>query len=328
MKTLIERLSAQATTTDQTGQWPQAALDDLATCGVYRWFVPEAYDGHGWSDGQIIDGYAKLAGACLTTAFILTQRSAATRRIVLSDNQTLKSRLLPQLAAGDTFATVAISHLSTSRRHTGSPALEAIGTAGGYTLTGTSYWVTGAAHADYFVVGAESVDGQLIALIPRAAVRVAAPQSLVALNGSCTAAIHLDEVFVPSSNLLTGPCKTGFGTSRTGGTGGIQTSALALGLAERAAAFVTTEAQARPALTSASQHLESRLKTLRTDLIAFADGQDDASKVDLRRRANELVLESTQLALTVAKGTGYLAHRAPGRWCREALFFLVWSLPN
>jgi hypothetical protein len=32
--------------------------------------------------------------------------------------------------------------------------------------------------------------------------------------------------------------------------------------------------------------------------------------------------------LVAAKGTGYVVGHPAGRWCREALFFLVWSCPQ
>jgi hypothetical protein len=32
--------------------------------------------------------------------------------------------------------------------------------------------------------------------------------------------------------------------------------------------------------------------------------------------------------LSAAKGSGYVIGHPAGRWCREALFFLVWSCPQ
>ena len=45
-------------------------------------------------------------------------------------------------------------------------------------------------------------------------------------------------------------------------------------------------------------------------------------------RANSLVLRATQMSLAAAKGAGYASRHPVGRWCREALFFLVWSCPQ
>ena len=34
------------------------------------------------------------------------------------------------------------------------------------------------------------------------------------------------------------------------------------------------------------------------------------------------------MSLAAAKGAGYAYRHPAGRWCREALFFLVWSCPQ
>ena len=52
------------------------------------------------------------------------------------------------------------------------------------------------------------------------------------------------------------------------------------------------------------------------------------TKESIRQRANSLVLRASQAALAAAKGTGYVVGHPAGRWCREAMFFLVWSCPQ
>ena len=54
----------------------------------------------------------------------------------------------------------------------------------------------------------------------------------------------------------------------------------------------------------------------------------DRAAEQLRSAANSLALRSAQAALAAAKGTGYVQGHPAGRWCREALFFLVWSCPQ
>jgi hypothetical protein len=60
----------------------------------------------------------------------------------------------------------------------------------------------------------------------------------------------------------------------------------------------------------------------------LAAGLPACTAEELRSRANSLVLRSSQAALTAAKGSGYVLGHPAGRWCREALFFLVWSCPQ
>ena len=64
------------------------------------------------------------------------------------------------------------------------------------------------------------------------------------------------------------------------------------------------------------------------DLLEIARGKSACTKESIRQRANSLVLRASQAALAAAKGTGYVVGHPAGRWCREAMFFLVWSCPQ
>jgi len=132
----------------------------IRSAGVFRWFVPEELGGEGWSAGDIVRGYLRLSAACLTTTFVITQLTGATRRIVGSGRADVQSRLLPDLLTGESLATLGISHLTTSGQHHKKPALLAEETPEGFVLNGFSPWVTGAKHAQYFVIGASLSDGR------------------------------------------------------------------------------------------------------------------------------------------------------------------------
>src|SRR5262245_48452494 len=152
LDSLCARLAELAIEMDRSGQWPAEQLRLCGESGVYRWFLEPEWGGSGWNEEQIVRGYLSLAAACITTTFILTQRTGACRRIEGCENETLKQRLLPGLASGDSFATVGISHLTTSRRHLGRPVLTAEATAGGFRLKGMAPWVTGGAAAEAIVI--------------------------------------------------------------------------------------------------------------------------------------------------------------------------------
>src|SRR3569832_2160396 len=104
--------------------------------------LPRECGGQEWNDVDLIRGYLRLAQACLTTTFILTQRTGACQRIAFGET-TRKAELLPPLLSGEQFATVGISHLTTSRRHLAKPVLAAAETSAGFQLDGFSPWVTG-----------------------------------------------------------------------------------------------------------------------------------------------------------------------------------------
>jgi hypothetical protein len=111
-------------------------------------------------------------------------------------------------------------------------------------------------------------------------------------------------------------------------TGGLQTSMLALGLSQAAIDYLADEAGRRPELASPLDALRADRDELTETLFAAVRGHARCTNDDLRQQANNLALRSTQAALAAAKGAGFVAGHPAGRWCREALFFLVWSCPQ
>src|SRR5207247_11171475 len=55
--------------------------------------IPREYGGDGWTGSRLLEGYEQLAGACLTSCFILSQRDGACRRIRDSGNAQLCQEL-------------------------------------------------------------------------------------------------------------------------------------------------------------------------------------------------------------------------------------------
>ncbi len=329
-------LAARAEQLDQSSDWPSEQLQLCSDYGVFQWFLDREWGGQAWDHESILRGYLALSAACLTTTFILTQRDGACRRIQTSDNSELKQRLLPALLTSELFATVGISHLTTSRRHLALPVLRARHVPGGFELDGFSPWVTGADSADYIVLGATLTDGdeptpqQLLAAVPTKlpGARAAAPERLVGLSASHTGRFELEKVFVADEWLLAGPIENVMSVGAGAGTGGLGTTTLALGLTRAALALLAREAQRRPELEPPRDAMLAEAADLEADFFAGVRGQPACTSDELRQRANSLVLRSTQAALAAAKGSGYVAGHPAGRWCREALFFLVWSCPQ
>jgi alkylation response protein AidB-like acyl-CoA dehydrogenase len=297
---------------------------------VLGWCIPPAHGGLGLEGPALLEGYEALAGGCLTTCFILSQRDAACRRLRDSGHEALCRELLPPLARGEHFATVGLSQLTTSRQH-GQPALTARLTADRLHLSGTIPWVTGAARADRFIIGAVLDDGrQVLAVLPAdlPGVRVGPPLDLMALQGSLTAEVRCEDVALDRRWLLAGPAERVLAAGR-GGAGGLETSCLALGLAGAPVAYLAQEAEARADLRPPAERLEQARQRVRADLHRQArEGGTPETAAALRSRANALVLRATQAALTAAKGTGFLRSHPAQRWARQALFFLVWSCPG
>jgi alkylation response protein AidB-like acyl-CoA dehydrogenase len=315
---------------DAESIWPAASWEALRQADVLKWSIPPGFGGAGKTYGQLLHGYEVLAGACLTTCFLLSQREAAVRRLRDGDNERLSRDLLPGLARGEHFATVGLSQLTTSRQHV-QPSLRAQLTADALILEGSIPWVTGAVHADHFVIGAVLDNGQqVLAVLPAylPEVKIGPPLDLSALAGSLTAEVHCHRVVLDRKWILAGPADKVLATGR-GGAGGLETSCLAIGLAGAAIAFLEREAAARADLLAPAERLEHTRRKLHEEMHRLArhcSTAEDAAA--LRTRANKLVLRATQAALMAAKGTGFVRSHPAQRWARQALFFLVWSCPG
>jgi len=328
---LCAQLAALGSDLELSGAWPEEQLRLCGEAGVFRWFLGTEHGGLGWSDLDVVRGYLRLSSACLTTTFIITQRTGACRRIAASDNAALHEQLLPELLSGETFATVGVSHLTTSRRHLKTPVLRAEELADGFKLEGFSPWVTGGRHAQNVVIGATLEDGrEILVALPMDLPGITCPEppQLVGLYASHTGQVKLDEVLVPRECLLAGPVENVMTQGQGAATGGLQTSTLAVGLSQAAVDYLEDEGGRREDLVPPLAQLRTELASLKSDLLQAAAGEPVCSNEQLRTRANSLVLRTTQAALAAAKGSGYVVGHPAGRWCREALFFLVWSCPQ
>ena len=320
-------LADRAEAADRGPDWPGESWAVLQRAGVLRGAVPAEFGGTGLVPTDTLQLGEALAGACLTTAFALSQRDAAVRRLIAGPPH-LRGAYLPRLAAGEAFLTVGLSQLTTSRQH-GGPALRATPHAGGYRLDGDVPWVTGADHAAAVVTGATLPDGtQLLAVVPtdRPGLTVGPPLDLAALRGSRTAGVRCDGVEVGPADVLAGPAEHVLG--RTGG-GGLETSALALGLAGAAIDYLRAEAGRRDDLAPVAEKFEAARVGVRGRLHALA-GLTASGDAVLAARAEctRLALRATQAALVAAKGAGFVPPHPVQRWARQALFFLVWSCPR
>jgi alkylation response protein AidB-like acyl-CoA dehydrogenase len=319
-------LTAAAEAADRAADWPAASWDALRAAGVLRWSIPTEYGGAGLGPVEQLKGNESIAAACLTTAFVLSQREAAVRQL-LRGPPLLRERFLPGLAAGDLFATVGLSQLTTSQQH-GGPALRATPISDGFRLDGRIPWVTGADRAAVVAAGATLPDGtQLVLALPtdRPGVTVEPPMPLAALAGSRTSSVRCAGVVVERELALAGPAERVLGPV---GGGGLETSNLGLGLAAAAVEFLDREAAARRDLSSVAARFRSAADTARGRLHALAVAPDPDETLVLRADCTRLASRATRAALLAAKGAGFVVPHPAQRWARQSLFFLVWSCPR
>src|SRR5438552_18530642 len=97
---MLAVLEDRAADADGNLAWPENSWQAMRQGGAVRWAIPAAFGGNGWDAARLLEGYEHVAAACMTSCFILSQRDAACRRLVGSDNSDLARELLPALAEG------------------------------------------------------------------------------------------------------------------------------------------------------------------------------------------------------------------------------------
>jgi alkylation response protein AidB-like acyl-CoA dehydrogenase len=328
---LVDRLVAADGPADEAGTWSEALWRIVEDGGMTRWSLPRNVGGAACLRAELVRRYARIAEGSLTAAFVLTQHDAAVRRHAAAAERggTKAGEWLEAIADRRLFPTVGISQLTTSRRH-GAQALVATETeTGRLRLDGIMPWVTAAARADLFVTGAVLADfRQVLIALPasRPGIEVQPPFSLAALQASCTSEVICRGVVAEPDDVIAGPTADVMASPGQGGTGGLETSALALGQARAALVALAAEGSRRDDLQEPLEALASDWASLAGRLIAAAEGESLAP-AQIRAAANAFVLRATQAYLTARKGTGFLKTESAQRWARQALFFLVWSCP-
>lgn len=316
-----DAVAAAAARTREVGPWRSGVMATLAKGGLLSGFIPREDGGAGAGEAAVTAALVAIAERCLTTALAVTQWASAVR-IIAGGPEPLRTSILPPLARGETFTTVGISQLTTSRQHT-PPAVVAHERSDGWRLDGVCPWVTGADAVETIVTGAATADGRhAFFVVPAraAGVEIDPPLEMLALSGSRTAAVRFTAA--RAAAVIAPPA----GGTRTGG---LATTALALGATRSSLAILAAEATARPFLAPVVAGLVAEADSLAARLAAAASrGADAADRDQLRADANGLVLRASQAALAASKGSGFVRGHPAERLAREALFFLVWSCPQ
>jgi alkylation response protein AidB-like acyl-CoA dehydrogenase len=129
----------------------------------------------------------------------------------------------------------------------------------------------------------------------------------------------------PRENVLVGQIKS---PDAPTGAGGLQTSALALGLSYAALDYLRCESVKRNHLLPIVDRFHSEHESLHQKILTAASGDSETDSGLIRTTANGLVQRTTAAAMTTAKGAGLMVDHPVGRWCQQAFFFLVWSCPQ
>lgn len=234
-----EVLKPGAREIDAGGVFVSPYLPALAELGVMGMNLPEAWGGPGVSPVALYLAVETLAAACASTTSAVTAHYLATDAILIGGNDELRSRYLPDAAAGRKLGAFALTEPSAGSNPT-DMRTTARRERDGYRIGGVKHFISNAAHADFIVVfaktdPAQGARGISAFVVDRQGGGVVAgpPEKTMGLKGGHVFEVALD-CWVPEANRI-GAEGSGFRTAmHTLDNGRVEVAAMCTGMAGEA----------------------------------------------------------------------------------------------
>lgn len=319
-----EVLWPRAQKTDQDTALPIDNIRTLADAGLLGVNVPRELGGLGGGLKEVADMFEVIGSGCGVTIFVALQHMLACSHVASSMNQPMRTRWLPEMAAGRTFATVAFSQL----RRPGPPMVRCTRRGEAYVFDGTAPWSTGWGLARQIVLGGTLDDGGLVyALVPADAkgLTASAPMKLCAMNASATVTLTCNSVEVGPERFIKQITREQL--ARSDQRGMFLLAHLSHGVTRGSLRHLATILQQRPgdALAAAISRIESKLAAIRHEAESWVDRTGDSAygqaAVRIRAASIALSMSAAQAAVVASAGIANSLDHPGQRLFREAMLF-------
>ncbi|MCG6891796.1 MAG: acyl-CoA dehydrogenase family protein [Gammaproteobacteria bacterium] len=235
-----EVLAPQAAHLDETSTFATLHLSAMASLGLMGINLPEKYGGAELSGPALYRAVEQVAGACGSTASMLTAHFLATDSLHLGAGAALCERLLPDAAAGNTLGAFALTEPDAGSN----PAdMRSVATREDdcYRLKGSKCFISNAGAADFIVVfaktdraaGARGISAFVVEPKTTSGFDIGPNERTMGLKGGHVFSLNFD-CLVPAENIL-GDEGTGFKTAmKVLDNGRVEVAAQATGIARAA----------------------------------------------------------------------------------------------
>jgi alkylation response protein AidB-like acyl-CoA dehydrogenase len=339
-----EMLSRHAAELDRTGRSATCHLRELAEMGVMGLNLPQAYGGSGVPATALFDAVATIAGACASTASMVTAHWLATDSVLIGGDDALRARVLPGAAVMDLGA-FALTEPGAGSNPADMTTV-AVREGERYRLRGTKHFISNAGEARFVVVyaktdpaaGARGISAFVVDP-QQQGVRISPPERTMGLRAAHVFEIAFD-CTVPAADRV-GEEGSGFRTAMKVLDGGrVEIAACSVGIAQAALAAAVVWARERHVAGSPIgdlQGIQWMLADMATDIAAARALAIDAA---LRRErgerfsqqasmaklfASEMVDRVTDRALQIHGGYGYAQGLPLERYVRDCRVFRIFE---
>ncbi len=155
-----DKIKPRAREIDLGAEYPQDIFEEFAAADLLGLCIPEDYGGSGAGILGLTVAIEEVTKYSNVLGLMLLLTRLATGPLMIAGTEEQKRRYLPGIAAGTTRASFCLSEpgagsdvAGMSTRAVADPDVE-----GGFVITGTKCWISGAMQADWFVVFAKTGD--------------------------------------------------------------------------------------------------------------------------------------------------------------------------
>jgi alkylation response protein AidB-like acyl-CoA dehydrogenase len=325
---------------DETARFPSELIPRMAALGLFGINVPQTYGGAGFdsvSGATIIEEIARVDAA--VALMVASHNSLCAGHVLGFGNEAQKEKYLPYLASGEKLGAWALTE-----PHSGSDAAalktRATFNAGHWVLNGQKQFITQGSTAGIYVIMASTdpsrgKDGISAFIVERGTpgLNVGKIENKLGVRASDTAALHLEELRVPETNLLgeqNGAFKNVLQVLQGGRIGiGAMAVGLACGALEESLKYAAERKQFGKALAE-FQAVQWMLADMATEIDAarllvqraarLKDIGQPFSKAASQAKlyASEAAMRATSKAIQIHGGYGYVKDYPVERYFRDA----------
>ena len=340
-KVARERIAPRAAEVDRTAEFPWDNKELLASQDILALPFPVEYGGLGADLLTVCLAIEALSAACATTGLILAVHELAALPIISNGTVEQRQRWLPDLAAGRTLISFAITEAGAGS-DAGSIAMRATHDGDDYVLDGAKRFITHGSVADLVVVFAVSDPGAkrhrnlscFVVEKDRPGFSIGRLEHKMGIRGSPTAELLFDGVRVPAGNRIGAEgegfaiAMSTFERSRPGIAA--QAVGIAQGALEFAAHYATERIQfgkpiaekqmVQALLADMDASTEAARQLLYAACAAIEAGDGDAARwaAVCKLVAGDAAMRVTTDAVQVLGGYGYIEDFPVERMMRDA----------
>lgn len=331
-------LEPYAATLDANEEASTRHLNSMAALGLMGMNISPDHGGIGLSGVALYKAVELVAGACGSTASMLTAHFLATDSVAIGGDEIQKQRILPLAASGEMLGAFALTEPQAGSNPTDMNT-SAVKSERGYHIRGVKCFISNAAYADFIILyaktspdlGARGISAFLIEPKDLSGIEFGRPERTMGLKGGHVFTVTLD-CLVPLSSLM-GAEGSGFRTALgVLDNGRIEVAAQATGIAAaalEAAIAYSKERQIGQHSISDFQGLQWMLADCAVDLAAArALGENAAGMRGTGRRysteaamaklfATEAAARIADKALQIHGGNGYMRDFPLERYVRD-----------